>query len=62
MEFKKPTLKYALLVFDWICPLIDLEKLFVPLAAYSFFVVGSALKYVLRGAVFVRSQPWQRFF
>lgn len=54
-EFKKPTLKYALLVlavvcallvFDWFCPLIDLEKLFVPLAAYSIFVVGSALKSV----------------
>lgn len=54
-EFKKPSLKYALLVFavvcailifDWFCPLIALEKLFVPLAAYSVFVVGSALKSV----------------
>lgn len=54
-EFKRPSLKYALLVlavacgillFDWFCPLIALEKLFVPLAAYSIFVVGSALKSV----------------
>lgn len=54
-EFKKPSLKYALLVFavvcailffDWLCPLIALENLFVPLAAYSVFVVGSALKSV----------------
>lgn len=52
-EFKKPTLKYlllvlavvcAILVFDWFCPLISLEKLFVPRAVYSVFVVGSALK------------------
>ncbi len=54
-EFKKPTLKYlllvlavvcAILVFDWFCPLIALEKLFVPPAVYSVFVVGSALKSV----------------